>query len=193
VSVAVVVEVLEELVAGEVEAALDDVGEATVLDVDGVVDAGFSLEVEGDGAAVDVDVAVVQGGEAVGVVFAGIFFVADADAGGLHEADDGAEDLFAGEAGEGEVVVDLFADDGEGVAEEDHALVLGFVADLAPAGMVAALLASTLVAAGDLEVAVGDGADPDLAPGGRDDEGLDAAEGGGVADVGAVGVEVAEG
>ena len=115
--VAVVVEVLEELVAGDVAAGFDDAGEAAVGEVDGVLDAGFAFEVEGEAGAVDVDVAAAEGGEAEGVVFAGVGFVADADEGGFEEADDGGENFFAGKAGEGEVLVDALADGGEGGAE----------------------------------------------------------------------------
>ena len=97
--VAVVVEILEELVAGDVDAALDDVGEAAVVEIDGVVDAAFALEAEGDVRAVDFDVLVAHGGEAVGVVLAGVLFVADTDERGFHEADEGGEDLFARQAG----------------------------------------------------------------------------------------------
>ena len=56
--VAVVVEVLEELVAGDVFATLDDVGEAPVLEADGVVDAALALKGEGDLGAVHLDVLV---------------------------------------------------------------------------------------------------------------------------------------
>ncbi len=193
VGIAVVVEELEELVAGKVVAALDDAGDAAVVEVDGVLDSGFAAEVEVDLRAVDIDVAVAQGGEAVGLVLAGVLFVAYADVGGLHDAEDGGEDFFAGHAGEGEVAVDALADGGEDGGEELHAGVLGLVAGLAPAGVVAELLAAAGVAAGGLEVGVGDGGDPDIAPGGRDDEGLNAGEGFGVADGGLAGVEVAEG
>ena len=191
--VALAVEVLEELVAREVFAAADDFGEAAVVEVDGVVDAALALKGKGDVGAFDFDVLGAHGGEAVGLVFAGVLDVADADEGSFHEADDGGEDLFAGEAGEGEIVVDLLADAGEGLAEEGHALVLGFVAGFAPAWVVAALLASAGVAAGGLEVAVGVGADPDVGPGGRDDEALNAAEDFGIADGFAVRIDVAEG
>ena len=69
------------------------------------------------------------------------------------------------------------ADGGEGGAEVEHVLVLGLVASFPPLRMVAGLLAALGVAAGGLEMAVGEGADPDAFPGGRDDEGLDAGEG----------------
>ena len=82
---------------------------------------------------------------------------------------------------------------GRAAPKRHHALVLGLVADLAPAGVVAALLAAAGVASGGLEVAVGDGADPDIGPGGRDDERLDAGEGRFVAQGSAFRREIAEG
>ena len=139
-----------------------------------MLDAGLAFEVEGEVGAVDVDVAAAEGGEAEGVVFACVGLVANADEGGFEEADDGGEDLFAREAGEGEVLVDALADGGECGAEVEHVFVLGLVADFAPARVVAGLLATAGVAAGGLQVAVGEGADPDVDPGGWDDQGLDA-------------------
>src|SRR5262249_22763509 len=87
---------------------------------------------------------------------------------------------------------DTLADDGEGLAEELHAFVLGFVADFSPAGMIAALLAAFGVAAGGLEGCVGAGAGPDVGPCGRDDEGLDTGDEDLVGDEFAVGVEELE-
>ena len=55
------------------------------------------------------------------------------------------------------------------------------------------MLAASSGEAGGLEVAVGEGANPDVVPGGRDDEGLDAGEGFFVADGVVAGVGVAEG
>ena len=155
--VAVVVEVVEELVAGDVAAGFDDAGEAAVGEVDGVLDAGLAFEVEGEAGAVDVDVAAAEGGEAEGVVFAGVGFVADADEGGFEEADDGGENFFAREAGEGEVLSTRSRMVGRAAPKCEHVLVLGLVAGFAPAGVVAGLLAAAGVAAGGLQVAVGDG------------------------------------
>ena len=69
---------------------------------------------------------------------------------------------------------------------------LGFIAGGAPLGMVAVLFSAAGVFAGGLNVSLAGGADPDVGPGGRDGEGADAAEGGGVADRLAGGGEVAE-
>ena len=157
-----------------------------------VVDAALAGEVEGNRASLHLHVAVVHGGQAVGAVFARVLLVANADEGRFKQADDGRENLFARQAGQRKVVLDALADDGKRLAELDHALVLGLVADLAPPRVVPALLASTLVASGSLQVAVGVGADPDLAPGRRDDERADASKKLNVVDLLAIGREVAE-
>ncbi len=176
VTLAFFVNVLEELVPGEVFTLLDDACEAAVLQADGVVDLALTLEAEGDLRAVDLDVLVAQRGQAVAAVFLGVLLIPDADVRLLHEADDGGEHLFARKAGEAQVLLHALANQGQRLRELDHALILGFVADLAPPGMVAALLAAPGIAAGGLEMAVGDGADPDAGPGGRDDERTDAAQ-----------------
>jgi len=75
------------------------------------------------------------------------------------------------------VLVYTLADGGEGGSEVEHVFVLGLVANFTPPGVIAGLLAALGVASGGLEMAVGEGADPDAFPGGRDDEGLDAGEG----------------
>ncbi len=147
---AVVVEVVEELVAGCVAAGADDAGEAAVCELDGVCDAGLALETEGEVGAVDGDVAALQGGESEGVVGAGVLGVADADEGAFEQPDDGGEDFFAGKARECEVVLDARADGGKRGTEGEHVLVLGVVAGGAPEGMVAGLLAAAGVASGCL-------------------------------------------
>ncbi len=74
---------------------------------------------------------------------------------------------FSGQAGEAQVLLDPLVDAGQGLAEVDHPVELAFVADLAEARVVAVLLAPARVLARRLEVAVGQGADPDAFVGGR--------------------------
>ena len=131
--------------------------------------------------------------QAEGVVLAGVLIVADADEGCLEQLHDGGEHLFARHAGQREVFLHATADRGQRLGEGDRVAVLGFVADFAPLVVIAVLLAPAGVAADGLQVAVGDRADPDVLPGGRDHEVLDADEGLVVLDGLAVRVEVAEG
>src|SRR5262249_6693608 len=127
-----------------------------------------------------------------GVILLRIFLVADADECRFEEAHDGRQDLLARQAGQGQVLLDPPAEARQGPGEGDHAVVLRLVADLAPARVVAVLLAAAVVAPGRLEVAVGDGADPHVGPGRRDDQGADALQRFGVADRFTVGADVAE-
>jgi hypothetical protein len=115
-----------------------------------------------DLAAVDLDVAVAQRGQAVGLVFAGVLVVADAHHGRFQQVDDGGQHFFARQAGQRQRAVDFLADQRQGLAELDHAFVLDLVARLAPFGVVAVLLAPARVAPGGLQVAVGLRADPDI-------------------------------
>src|ERR1700733_7173161 len=81
----------------------------------------------------------------------------------------------------GKVDIHLPAQPRQGAAEGAQTLILALVADGAPIGGVAVLLAPALVAAGRLDVAARIGADPDVRPGRRDDQPGDAIEGLGVA------------
>jgi hypothetical protein len=56
----------------------------------------------------------------------------------------------------------------------DHFGELGFIANLAPAGMISVLFAAARVAARGLQVTVFNGTDPDVGPRGRNREPADA-------------------
>lgn len=189
---AVCVKVLEEFLAGDVAAFFNSVGEFAVVEGDVVELAAFAFEAETDAAALYLDVFVAHGGEAEGVIGAGVFVVADADEGGFEKLDDGGEHLAAVEIGELEILGDAGADFGKGAAELEDAFVLGLVAGLAPERMVAVLFAAACVDAGGLQMPVGVFGNPDVGPGGWEDEGTDALEDGFVGELFAGGVEVDE-
>ena len=173
---AIRVEILEELIAGEICTSLDNVGKAAILQIDSMVDAALTLEGEGDVRPVDLYVPITHGGETVGFVFASVCLVAYADVRVFHEANDRGENSFAGKMWKFEILVNALANDREGFCEEEHAFIFGLIADGSPLRVITALLASTCVAAGRLEMAVGDRADPDASPSRRDDQRLDASE-----------------
>src|SRR5262245_55394332 len=76
--------------------------------------------------------------------------------------------------------------------ERDQVVVLRFVSYLPPARVVAVLLAAFSVAAGGLDVAARRWTDPDIGPGRRDRERLDAAQIFDISDNVTVGSDVAE-
>src|SRR5205807_4821419 len=102
-----------------------------------------------------------------------VLLVADPRERGLQQPDHRGEDLLARQPGEAQVVLDPLADPREGGGEGEQAVVFRLVARLAPARVVAVLLAALRVPAGRLEMPARTGADPDVRPGGRDGERLD--------------------
>src|ERR1019366_4840336 len=89
-------------------------------------------------------------------------------------------------------MLNAFANRGQDFAKQSHALVFVFVAHFAPARMVAALLSAACIAARGLQMAIGARTDPDIRPGGRDDEGFDAAKSLLISDQFALRIEVAK-
>src|SRR6267154_1224641 len=75
------VDVLEQLLPGEVLALLDDSREAPVGDRHGVIDSALAAEAEEQLRAPDLDMTLAQGGEAEGAVLARVLVVAHADLG----------------------------------------------------------------------------------------------------------------
>ena len=59
-SIAFIVEILKQFVAGKVAAARNDLRKAAIFEVDSMLDAALALEVEGDRGAFDGDVLVAQ-------------------------------------------------------------------------------------------------------------------------------------
>ncbi len=136
--------------------------------------------------------ALAQGGQAEALVGLGVLVVADADGGLLHDPHHRRQHLFARQATAGQVVLDLRAQLGQRPAELGHAAIFGAVAVGAPVGMVDVLLASSLVAAGGLDMPPRIGADPDVGPGRRDHQLGDAVFRAGAVDDAAVGVDIGE-
>src|SRR5581483_6190527 len=149
-----IVDVLKQLVARQLLASPDDARQPPVGDVDGAALVRLPAKLEMERGAVDVDVAIAQRGEPERSVLARVLFVADANQAGLEEAHHGGQHLLAGEAGPPEIARDRAADPGQRAAERDHAVILGLVADLAPATVISILLAAPRVPSGGLDVAV---------------------------------------
>jgi hypothetical protein len=147
---------------------------------------------EQDGAALTGGVLAEQGGQAVAVVQLGVLVAAYAEEAEVEEAHGGGEDPLAGQAAIAEVPLDGLAYGGQGLGDVEDVAVLGPLLLGAEPRVVEVLAAAGGVGADRLEVAVGPGADPHVAPGGRNDERADTGQFGGVAQRAPLGVEVAE-
>ena len=168
------VQVLEQLLPGQILAILDDAGDAPVADIHDVVDPALAAEGKAQFGASDLDVAPAQRGEAEGAVLARILVVAHADERLVEQHHHGGEDLPAREVARAQVALYALPDLRQDFAEFQHAAELRLVARLAVQGVVAVLLASAVVARGGLDMAFGIGTDPHVGPGRRNRERFDA-------------------
>jgi hypothetical protein len=109
----------------------------------------------------------------IGFVRPGVLLVADPDQGRFEQADDGGEHLLPWQARPPQIGVDPAPDGGQGLGEGDQPAVLRLVPHLAPARVIAVLLAALVVAAGRLQVAAWVGVDPDIGVGGRNCQSVD--------------------
>ena len=130
--------------------------------------------------------------EAERAVLARVALVADPDERRREQPHDGGEHLRARHARQREIAPRARADARQRRAERAQAAVLRLVAHLAPARVIAILLAAARVARRRLDVAVRRATDPHVAPRRRHDEAMDAAELLAIAHERAVGRAVAE-
>jgi hypothetical protein len=189
---AVLIDVLEQLLAGQLLAAADERGEATIAQADLVGGSGLAAEAETDARALDSGVSVTQRGQPERAVEPRVLVVTDPDERELEQADDRGEDLLAGQPRSGEVGIAAAPDARERSREGEHAVELLRAAPLVPVRVVAVLLAAAVIATGRLQVPVRPRADPDVGPGRRDRECRDAAALLGIADRPAVDIAVRE-
>ena len=189
---AIVVEILKELAAGKLLAAPDDASEPGIAEFDIVILAGLPLETESDRRARHLAWPSRIVVRPYGLIVAGVLVVADTDERLLEQLHDGGDDLGAGKRGAGQVLFGAAAKGGQRGCEIEDAAVLGFVPHLAPARVIAMLLAALDVPPGCLEVAVRVRADPHVLPGRRDDERSNTFKGRLVAQSVTVGCNVAE-
>ncbi len=156
---ALVVHIAKEHLARQILAAQHHAREAPIVDLHRVLDAALAPEMKADVRAAHVDVLFAQRRQAEGAVGARVLLVADADQRDLEEPHHRRQHLLAREARAAELRVHRGADPRQRGGEGDHPLVLGLVAHLAEARVIAVLLAPPRVAPGRLEVPVGARAD----------------------------------
>ena len=122
--VAVVIDVLEQLLARQLLAAPDHRREPAVAQTDLVRLPGLAAEPEPDGGALDAGVAVAQGRQAERAVQPRVLVVADPDEGQLEQPHDGREDLLAREPAPGQVLVASRAGSRQRAGEREHPVEL---------------------------------------------------------------------
>jgi hypothetical protein len=175
-SVALFIEILQQLLTRQLLAGADDLGDTPIAHLQGPLLAALASEAKANFVAIDRDVTVLQRGDAIAVVLPGVIIVANADERRIQQVDNSGHDLFARQAAQRDVLAHLGPNVWESVGKRDQMLVLGAFPRLTKTWMIAVLLTSPGVAAGGLDVAVRVGADPHVDPGWRHSERLDAPE-----------------
>jgi hypothetical protein len=154
----------------------DDLRDAPVPDAQRPLLAALAGEAEANVRPVDLDVAVLERGQAVAPVLLRIVVVADPDQRGLEEVHDGGEDLLARKAAQRHVLAHPGANRRQPFREDQQVLVFGALAQLAEARVIAVLLAPARIAPRRLDVAVRRGTDPHVGPGRGNGKGSDPLE-----------------
>jgi hypothetical protein len=120
---------------------------------------------------------IAQGGQTIALVRLGVFGVANAKEGCLHQAHDRGEHPLPRQTAPPQIGLDALPDRRKNTAKSQHLAVFRLVADLAPPRVIAILLAAALVPSDRLDMAVWIGADPYRSPGGRDRQRTNALQG----------------
>ena len=187
---AVAVDILEEVLAGQVLAAFDDPRRGCVGDRQGALDAALPLEAHLHGAAGHLGMAVAQGGRAVALILLGIGLVADADAADVEQADHGRDHGVAAQRALPEIGLDPLPELRQRLAKAPAAIIFRRLLLLAEAGVIAILLAALVVIADRLDVAVRVRAEPGVAISGRQADRVEAVDSVAVGDAFPPGVEI---
>src|SRR5947207_14153083 len=117
---------------------------------------------------------ILHGRETKRFVLPRIFRIAHPDEGALEQLHDRAQDLFARQAGQGQIATHTLTNLWKLLGKTGHAIVLRLVADFSPPFVVEVLFAPPRVPTGCLNMAVARWTDPDIGPGRRNGEPFDA-------------------
>src|SRR5690242_15427258 len=129
----VIVDVLEQLIPGQVATAFDNAGKTAVVNVRLVVLTAFAAKADVDTAAFDRDMPVAQSGQAEALIRLVVLAVANTEECQLHQAHNGCEDPLTLQARPFEILLHSRSKLWQHTGENQELAVFRFVADFAPA------------------------------------------------------------
>lgn len=165
-----IVYIFKKLMAGEFLAIPDNFRETLVGKLDPVLLPALAPKLETQTGASHLDMPVAQGAQAVRLIVARVFQIADTHVSRLQKAHDSGEDFFARQSGQAQVLPDTAPDRGKNFCEIEQPVKLGRIANGAPFRMIPILPAAAIIETGCLQMPVGISANPDILPGGWDGE-----------------------
>jgi hypothetical protein len=123
-AITLLIDVLKELLPGELLTGPNDLGEAPVAYAQRRLFAAFTSEAETDLVSLDGHVPVLQRGQAIAVVLPGLSVIPYTYQRGLQEMHDGYNNFFPRQTAQCHVLAYCFPNGGQGVCKCDHMLVL---------------------------------------------------------------------
>src|SRR5260370_26494029 len=169
-AVAVGYEVLKQHLSRKLFASLDLPRNTPVRDSQLELTPALASEKEAHGRSADGYVPVAERGETERSVVARVLLVADPRIRHLEQSHDGRDHLLAGQAWLPKVASDAPPASWQGASDAHPARKLVCIANRAPCRVVQRLLAAPSVAAGGLEVTPPPRGNPDILPGGANDQ-----------------------
>jgi hypothetical protein len=173
---AVAIEVLKELLAGQVLALAHDACHSEIMKIDFARFAAFGFELQMNLLAANLGMMISESRKAVRAVGTGVFFIANADQGAIEERDDGGNHFFAWQARLAQMPRNLSAKAGKRLAEGAELFELSAASVNVPLSVIEVLLAAAGIATSGLQVTASTGTNPDIGPSGRNAERLNAVE-----------------
>ena len=152
--------------------------------------AALRAKIEFDPLPFDLNVAILQRGEAEALIRPRVFRISNSGQRRFHQSHHRRQNLISCQSRPGQVLIDVTPNCGQRTREFEQMLKFVLIADHPPTRMISILLALASVAAGCLEMAVRRWANPDICPGRRDGESLDSRENFGIFYIFAVGVAI---
>src|SRR5450631_579008 len=139
------------MLTGYFLAATHDSHNALVVNQNFMLHSALAAEVQHGAPVVNkTDVTVAKRGEPETLVVPGIFAIADANPGSIEQADYDRQNFFPRQAGQRQIALEHAAQLRQLFAERHHAAKLCTIAQFAPFGVIAILLASARVPSGCL-------------------------------------------
>src|SRR3954468_1980985 len=138
--------------------------------------AAFATELELQTLPIDLHMLVAKRREPERPVAPRVLFIAHAHHGRFQQSHNRRKNLCARQTWQGQILFYAAADPRQRMAKRDEMFVFVLISGFAPERMVTILLAAPGITCGNLHMAIGIGADPDLAPRRRNDQRLNAGE-----------------
>ena len=164
VRVAFVVEILKEVLTGQILQLQDNLRDPAVSYIHFMLAAALAAKTKPQLRAFHVYMSILHGRKTERFVFARILFIADADETSLEKLHDCREHFLPRQTAQSQIFLHTSANFRERFSEADQSIVFVLIAYFPPALVISILFPSPVITSGRLDVPVGRWTNPDIAP-----------------------------